>query len=298
MPKPPKFEGGGLSEGEGRFRTTEEKDVAATLGALEELNEERVTEEEAREIFGERFFGSKEVQEIFHPKPYNHPPIPFSHKELLRAERNGATLLLQCDNYCTNPEGKSPRYKPLTLQSIQHVQFVKTGAHLWDIPQHLQNGSQTPRSGWKLVFNSLSGADKGAVEQLEILFVELNRLLCAPGEQLPQKYQEAQAELKSKKSEIQSLFSSLSTLAVDEMLLKLKASELLLEPAVEIAYQLLLARKTPGQFRTTYGTIRTNTKAGGGALVLCSVNDGHFTCNWDSLDSRAPKLGVRVTRMG
>lgn len=300
MPKPPKFEGGGLSEGEGpgRFRTTDAKAVDEVIAVSPEVFERRsVTEQEAREIFGEHFYGSDEVEEAFGSKPKVPIPIPFTRQELLDARKRGATLLLQVASHDIGPrvDVGDATLIPLTLGELKRYSDRKGGKHMWQSNSVLGAFADlgTPREGWKLVHPNFIAAKMNMLQQIEELSIEVPYYFFSSDEKpLPREIAEAQKQDKWPG------LDQLSDEVLAEELEGLKATKVFMEPAVEILYHAVLLGKVRGDaLSSDHVRLRTNTRNGDSFLEVCSDRHGLY------IEKSRPSVGsdslyVRVTRMG
>ena len=299
MPKPPQFEGGGLSEreGPGRFKTTAEKRTDEALVRVSEtLEGASVTEEEAREIFGDTFFGSNEVEEAFGPLVLS-IPIPFTRQELLDAKGQGATLLLQIASHDIGPRvdvGDSALV-PLTLGELKRYSGRKGGENMWQPKSTLGAfaGIETPREGWKLIYPNFIAAKMNMLQQIEELSIEVPYYFFSSDEKpLPPEIAEAQKQDKWPG------LDQLSDEVLAEELEGLKATKVFMEPAVEILYHAVLLGKVRGDaLSSDHVRLRTNTRNGDSFLEVCSDRHGLY------IEKSRPSVGsdslyVRVTRMG
>ena len=180
MPKPPKFEGGGLSEGEGRFRTTEEQRVQKEFENIgEDLSSEGLTLSQAEEIMGEDIIGPKEILHVFGDIPHPVPLITFTKGELQEARHRGQILVLFTDKLALSTN-ESPT-APITLRTLCENFPARLGVRIekGEI-QHAHAGQEyfeheVVRPGWVLVDDPTIGKKDEELLRSKHLFESIEK---------------------------------------------------------------------------------------------------------------------------
>ena len=246
-----KFEGGGLSEGEGRFRTTNERAAEEVLSrAPEEIVS--VSPVEAEAIMGrEQFFGPNDVTPTFGVYSEHVLPIPFSKKELERAKELGQHLVFQVDTFrLPGIYGSSAsfRFAPFTLENLYKKYKPDPPLVRWRANREEFRGQnfwkkETPRPGWRLVtptpIPGLGASDY--FEQIRFLTSYLQNEVYK-GEPLPVAYRIAIEAFRTWENEwgvSRRNANELPWQSFNEFL-KLPLLSFFLERPVEVAYRLFL----------------------------------------------------------
>lgn len=221
---------------------------------LEPAPEKKLAMQEAKSIFGEDFFGPKEVEKAFglnlHSKDI--PPVKFSPVELERAKKLGHMLILRVD--------KAPEGEPLTMEKINDLLQEK----FWDeekgVVLYSYNGlylsnqpfftEQTPRVGWALVSKECVPGTGGVdyLDQTQELAQYLENEIF---DTLPDEYVSAVEEFQSQREDIEHLMDLNSDIYdIEEAVRKLgqlKLNRMLRHTMVEALYDNLLIFQNTGE---------------------------------------------------
>jgi hypothetical protein len=264
---------------------------------------------DAERILGkESVLGPKDVEHVFGGKLEAVPNIPFSKEELERAKELGQQLILQIDTMLHKASGLLSKEKsvPLTLENLKK-KFTKShddGKVFYD--QDWYNSEDffkkdKPRVGWRLTSKDLlpGSTSKGYLEQTDVLVEHLQKQVFK-GAKLPKQYEDAIAEFKRKRAEIEPLAKSGTDSEWkrgSQMLADLAITKLTRELPVEAMYRLILndqARKDkplPSTYTWTAG------RDSGGTLV----DVGYFAAGGADVNRHEPRashdfLGVSFSR--
>src|SRR3989344_2508310 len=231
---------------------------------------EGATLADAERILGkESILGPKDIEQVFGIKMDRAPAIPFSQQELQRAKELGQQLILQVDSM-THKGGLMSREKsaPLTLENLKQ-KFTKAhddGKVFYEQDWYKNEDffkKEKPRTGWRLTSKDLvpGTTAKSYLEQTDVLIEHLQQQVFK-GMKLPKQYEDAIAEFKRKRAEIEPLAKS-GTEAEwkrgSQMLADLAITKLTRELPVEAMYRLILndqARKNkhlPSTYTWTAG---------------------------------------------
>ena len=261
MPKPPKFEGGGLSEGEGKFQSTHER---VTEEALSDAPEESefVSPKEARAIMGWRqFFGDFTINSAFgfHPSATHSETghlVPFSKKELERAKELGQYLIYQVDKLpgdltlLNAMDFTKRKLLPLTIENVYKEYKPNYRQIGWRVDRKEFKKQdfwqkETPRPGWRLVTPAgiPGAAGKDYIGQLQALVSYVEDEVYK-GQPVPAVYQTAIEAFNQFAKEYSALRNSgESTLSFFGKLSEFLLFSPFIERPVEVIYRLILMRE-------------------------------------------------------
>jgi len=205
---------------------------------------------DAERILGkESVFGPKTVEKIFGNKPETIPDIPFFKEELERAKELGQQLIFYTDEMA----GKAGSSGPLTLENLRTI-FTKSHD---DKKVFYSQGSddfwykdedffkkEKPRTGWRLTSKDLipNSTSKNYVDQTNVLIDHLQNQVFK-GMKLPKQYEDAIAQWKKKRAEIEPLAKSSDDAKWkrgSQMLADLAITKLTRELPVEVMYRLIV----------------------------------------------------------
>ena len=159
----------------------------------------------------ESVLGHKDVEAVF-GKPDRIPAIPFSPQELERAKELGQQLILQVDTMAHPTERR--KAMALTLENLKQ-KFTKAhddGKVFFNQDWYKNEDfwkKEKPRVGWRLTSNDLlpESTSKRYLEQTDLLVEHLQKQVFK-GMKLPKQYEDAIAEFKRKRAEIEPLATS------------------------------------------------------------------------------------------
>ena len=251
MPKSPKFEGGGLSEGEGpgRFRSAQEIRADEIITELSPKKHERVDLKEAREIMGDDFFGSEEIQTVFGWVPEHIPAIPFPADVLQNAKRQNFQLVYFVDQLPGPAVGSSI---PFTIANLEHAITTSREGRViwpgtvWSNQNFMEN--ETPRAGWRLVAKDAmnkAGSEylaEGYFKQIDTIFLCAHNLYHETEKGMPEGYRWAIGEYEKDREEISRMLS-ISPSDAARTLLNHPVSDYFCESAVEAVYRAVLSNQ-------------------------------------------------------
>jgi len=262
--------------------------------------------EQAKEVMGSEFFGSREVEKAFGIKvrPEDIPEIPFSREDLERARKLNQFLVLRVD--------KAPDGKPLTLQKINEILKGKvkgekkllysddgTGkikGDSWykneDFPK-----SDVPKLAWALVSKEviLNSTSKNYLNQTEEIVNYLKNEVFK-GKEIPKVYQEAIAEFEKEKEAVGELMSSDWKKAA-EKLSQLKINQLTRQNPAEVLYDIAIYFQNKEERVLENRYAWTTRRDSDGELVGVGRfdSDGVFVARGTPVGSH-DNLGVCVSR--
>ncbi len=261
---------------------------------------------EAERLLGKDFLGSKKIENVFGRKFER--SIPFSKEELERAKELDQQLILQNDFMdVKNPDtGKMERNVPVTLENLKKY-FPKAhdDAPIWYSQDWYDNEDffkkEKPRTGWRLTSKNLipSSTSKSYFEQTDVLVEHLQKQVFK-GMKLPKQYEDAIAEFKRKRAEIEPLAKSSDGdewKRGSQMLVDLAITKLTRELPVEAMYRLILNDKENKDKLLPSAYTWTASRESDGDLVYvgCLDDKGADVGRLDP-DYRYGYLGVSFSR--
>lgn len=226
----------------------------------------QMTFEEAEHLFGEDFFGSREVEKVFGAKLETIPDIPFSKQELERAKELGQQLIFYTDEMKLATDDDDETTVPLTLGNL-NKKFEKAhdGTPMFDQDKHERNkvpstylsfidnmptlAKQKPRKGWRLTSPGVVPEITYGLNQKEHIetLIEYLKNQVFEGSTMPNEYQDAIVEFEAQKKKLSELYALNAgddyEPARDELISganKLAITKLCFEMPVEVAYRLIL----------------------------------------------------------
>lgn len=213
----------------------------------------RMSQGRALEIMGEDFFGHEHISNVLGNVGDSFPEIQFSEEDLKRAKEFNQQLILQNDLMdVKNPDtGKMEYSVPITIENLKKY-FPKAhdNAPIW-YPNLYKDEciftKERPRVGWRLTSKDIipNSTFKRYLEQADVLVDHMQEQVFK-GMKIPKQYEDAIAEFKSKRAEIEPLTKSLNSAEWkrgSQMLVNLNLTKLTRELPVEVMYRLILNDK-------------------------------------------------------
>ena len=269
---------------------------------LEEQGEFNTQLEEAKERFGEDFFGEEQVEKAFGITlaPEDVPDIPFEQAELEKAKELGQMLVLRVDRAADGT--------PLTMQKMQELlqpQFDTAGSGKVLYNTDWYKGEdfftkETPQLSWALVGKQVlpDSTSKNYLQQTELIAEYLTKKVFVGGA-IPQEYQAALDEFSRRKTAIQGLMTS-DWQEAARQLAELQLNQLTRQKPVDGLYDMLLQdqNKEASDKRLLEDKYTwTNRRASDGDLVCLGGFGSHgASVGGDQPDDSGAILGVVFSR--
>lgn len=269
--------------------------------AVEELagaDSGEIAFEDAERLFGKDFFGPADIEKVFGVRLDAVPEIPFSKEELDTAKKLNQQLIYQHD--------VMERGTPITLENLKKF-FTKThdGKKVFYDRDWYENESfwkqEKPRDGWRLTSKDLlpGSTSKSYLEQTDVLIEHLEAQIFK-NTKLPKQYEDAVAEFKRKRSEIEPLAKSTTDSEWkrgSQMLADLAITKLTRELPVEVMYRLILNDQARKEKLLPSKYTWTASRESVGRLVDVGGFDADGACvSRGDPDCRGDSLGVSFSR--
>lgn len=238
---------------------------------LEQKTDAPVSIEEVEKIFGQDFFGPKQVQEVFGVAVQEAAPIPFSKAELERAKELGQQLIYQVNTMRRSGDDSNDSVKNITFQNLRkYYRRVGEGEEarsLWHATNTFSEEefftTEQPRVGWKLSSKEClqETGYKNYLEQMDILAKHLETVVWK-NEPMPKEYVEAIKEFRAYKEKVPEVGSGkiLDKKYSHELVRgfqDLQLVKLTQASPVEIAYQLVLEARMNKKVLFRGNSVRT-----------------------------------------
>ena len=224
----------------------------------------------SQQLFGQDFFGPREVQHTFGVKvlPENTPQIPFSQEELEVAKALDQKLILRVN--------KAPDGQPLTMKKMGQIlqpMFDQegNGKIFYNTDWYKGEGfftKETPVFGWALAGKEVLPSTMGInyFEQTQALASHIKTTLFA-NRVSPPNYQAALDEFAAQEANIAKLMNSNKEEAAKK-LAGLQINQLMRQSAPEVLYDLLMTFRGSGERELESTYTWTNTRTSDGGLVM------------------------------
>lgn len=261
-----------------------------------------LSEQEAKEIMGDDFFGVEEVQNAFFDNIFpveRVPEIPWTAENLEAAKARGEFLILRID--------KTFGGDPYTMEKMQgrlqphfNAAGVNKGKVLYDTDWYKDEDffkKETPQPKWALVSKEVipQSTNKNYLQQTERIAEYLRDVVYA-GEELPDPYKVAIAEFNGKKAQIQGLMSS-DWKEAARQLANLGLNRLTRQKPVETLYDTLVYFQNRDERLLENMYTWNNTRSSNGGLVLSGAfKPGGLGGSGGRPDYTYPYVGVVVSR--
>ncbi len=253
--------------------------------------------EAAVEILGkENVFGPKEVEKTFGVRVSEVPDIPFSAKEIRRAEEMGQMLVLRVD--------KTEEGKPMSIGAISDIvskkwkneAILRTREGWKSFIGEESFTKNAARAGWALVSREIlsDSLSKNYIEQTEVLIKTLKEKAFKDME-LPEAYEEAIEEFQSQKDELVRLMNN-NWQEAARRLSGLKITQLTRQSLEEVVYDLAMYYDANKKRLLTDKYAWTSSLEPRGSLV--DVGDFEFDGVYGRFEpgNRGGGLGVSLSR--
>ena len=278
----------------------------AVEDAMDDVEASGLSPAESERLLGKDFLGSKKIENVFGRKLERH--IPFSKEELQRAKELDQQLILQNDVMdVKNPDtGKMERNVPVTLENLKKY-FPKAhdDTSIWYSQDWYDNEDffkkEKPRTGWRLTSKDLipSSTSKSYLEQADILIDHIQNQVFK-GAKLPKQYEDAIAEFKHKRAEIEPLAKSSKDgewKRGSQMLADLKITKLTRELPVEVMYRLILNdQENKDKLLPSTYTWTAGRGSVGRLVAVGGLDDRGAGVNGDGPGTRLGTLGASFSR--
>ncbi len=251
--------------------------------ALPQSGQETAQFPEAREIFGEEFFGPDEIEKAFDIAIDREaiPEIPFSRDELEQAKANGQYLILRVDK-----DGPIP-LTILIMNAKLQSKFERDGKGkiLYDTSWYKDEdfaGKATPRTRWALATREPipNSTSKNYLEQTGELALYIDGAVFKD-RTIPADWQEAINEYVLVRSEIKRDLSD-NWQEAARRLSELKLNQMARQTPVEALYDYLVYFQNTGRRIMESSYTWTNRQASDGGLVVVGYADagGAYVSRW------------------